>query len=140
MSFIRQEIRKFHTVVGQYRQRNVHKQCAACVKFCFPNMVLRRMNIHEHWTLVIHFRVSELMSCKHSSNYKNYWKNSWVTSLHWKFNNLVYTQMHWNLLQRLCASFYQREPQAKRYGPIRELVYCCSETTSCSFMVPFYGL
>ena len=135
MSFIRHEIRKFHTVVGQYRPKNVHKQCAASAKFCFPNVVLKRMNIHEHWTLVTCFQISELMSCKHPSNYKNYWKKflSNFTTL-----NLIilYTQMHWNVLQRLCASFYQREPQAKRNGPIRELVYCCSKTTSRRLKVP----
>ena len=38
-------------------------------------------------------------------------KKAWVTLL----QNLIilYKQMYWHLLQRLCASFYQREPQAK---------------------------
>lgn len=47
-SFIKHEITKFHTIVVQYRQRNVQKQCAAHAEFGFPNMVLRRMNIHVH--------------------------------------------------------------------------------------------
>ena len=36
----------------------------------------------------------------------------WVTSPHYLI--ILYTQMYWHLLQRLCATFHQREPQAKR--------------------------
>lgn len=92
-SFIKHEITTFHVVVVQYQQRNVQKQCASHAEFCFPNMVLRRMNIHVHWTWVSCFWVSELMSCQLSCNYNDYWKKFLRTSLNWKFHNITHTNV-----------------------------------------------
>ena len=57
----KRQIRHFHAIVLRWRQRNVQKSAMHVqivflrLQRGFPNIVLRKMNIHEHWRRVTRF-------------------------------------------------------------------------------------
>ena len=57
----KRQIRHFHAIVLRWRQRNVQKSAMHVqivflrLQRGFPNIVLRKKNIHEHWTRVTRF-------------------------------------------------------------------------------------